>query len=200
MSEQTLSTDEVREAAYEHGCTGVSYEDFDQWLNQVKLEAAARARGEALVEVVHAHRILHKTYGSTSTCRGGIGRRVLTAHCAEICYNADAHEKELEAWWRLEGEAVEYSRATKIREGTVVTNRKTGVDMVTEIYGITDEEIRGLQERMRDLIVEEKTARVVEKVAAGFSALSRALLGFGQSAEQAAEQSPEGPKKEGSNE
>ena len=34
-----------------------------------------------------------------------------TPHCAETCYNDNAHEKEIEAWQRLEIEAIEYSRA-----------------------------------------------------------------------------------------
>lgn len=84
---------------------------FDRWLAEVERAAAARARGEALIEVVQAHRDLHKTYGSTVACRGGIGGQALTSHCAEICYNADAHEKEIEAWQKLEIEAIEYSRA-----------------------------------------------------------------------------------------
>ena len=84
---------------------------FDEWLAEVERAAAARARGEALIEVVQAHRDLHKTYGSTSACRVGIGGQALTAHCGEICYNADAHQKEMEAWQKLEVEAIEYSRA-----------------------------------------------------------------------------------------
>ena len=85
--------------------------EFDRMIAEVERAAAARARGEALIEVVQAHRDLHKTYGSTSACRGGIGGQALTSHCAEICYNADAHEKEIEAWQKLEIEAIEYSRA-----------------------------------------------------------------------------------------
>ena len=85
--------------------------EFDRMIAEVERAAAARARGEALIEVVQAHRDLHKTYGSTSACRGGIGGQALTSHCAEICYNADAHQKEMEAWQKLEVEAVEYSRA-----------------------------------------------------------------------------------------
>ena len=93
-------------------------ESFDRWLAEVERAAAAQARGEALVEIVQAHQNLHMTYGSTAVCRGGIGGQVMTAHCAEICYNADAHEKEMEAWQKLEIEAIEYSRArvAEIRE------------------------------------------------------------------------------------
>ena len=32
MSEYTPSTEQVREAAYEHGSTGVTYEEFDRWI------------------------------------------------------------------------------------------------------------------------------------------------------------------------
>ena len=80
-------------------------------LRAIERAAAARARGEALIEVVQAHRDLHKTYGSTVACRGGIGGQALTSHCGEICCNADAHQKEMEAWQKLEIEAIEYSRA-----------------------------------------------------------------------------------------
>ena len=85
--------------------------EFDRMIAEVERAAAARARGEALTEVVQAHRNLHKTYGSTSACRGGIGGQALTSHCGEICCNADAHQKEMEAWQKLEVEAIEYSRA-----------------------------------------------------------------------------------------
>ena len=85
--------------------------EFDRMIAEVERAAAARARGEALIEAVQAHRDLHKTYGSTSACRGGIGGQALTSHCGEICYNADAHQKEMEAWQKLEVEAIEYSRA-----------------------------------------------------------------------------------------
>ena len=84
---------------------------FDAWLAAIEREAAARARGEAIIETVQAHRDLHKTYGSTVACRGGIGGQALTSHCGEICYNADAHQKEMEAWQKLEVEAIEYSCA-----------------------------------------------------------------------------------------
>ena len=85
--------------------------EFDRMIAEVERAAAARARGEALIEAVQAHRNLHKTYGSTSACRVGISGQALTSHCAEICYNADAHQKEMEAWQKLEVEAIEYSRA-----------------------------------------------------------------------------------------
>ena len=85
--------------------------EFDRMIAEVERAAAARARGEALIEAVQAHRDLHKTYGSTVACRGGIGGQALTSHCGEICYTADAHQKEMEAWQKLEVEAIEYSRA-----------------------------------------------------------------------------------------
>ena len=96
-----------------------AYAEFDRMIAEVERAAAARARGEAIIETVQAHRNLHKTYGSTSACRGGIGGQALTSHCAEICYNADAHQKEMEAWQKLEIEAIEYSRAraAEIRGG-----------------------------------------------------------------------------------
>ena len=85
--------------------------EFDRMIAEVERAAAARARGEALIEVVQAHRNLHRAYASTSVCRGGIGGQALTSHCGEICYNADAHQKEMEAWQKMEVEAIEYSRA-----------------------------------------------------------------------------------------
>ena len=93
--------------------------EFDRMIAEVERAAAARARGEALIEAVQAHRDLHKTYGSTVACRGGIGGQALTSHCGEICCNADAHQKEMEAWQKLEVEAIEYSlaRAEAYTEG-----------------------------------------------------------------------------------
>ena len=113
MSEYTPTTERVRSdyADTFEGTDERRYERFDRWLAEVERAAAARARGEALTEVVQAHLDLHKTYGSTVACRGGIGGQALTSHCGEICYNADAHQKEMEAWQKLEVEAIEYSRA-----------------------------------------------------------------------------------------
>lgn len=75
-------------------------------------------RGETLIEVVEAHRDLHKTYGSTSVCRGGIGGQTLMPHCAEVCDNPRAHDEELTKWQALELEAINYSHAARIvREG-----------------------------------------------------------------------------------
>ena len=84
---------------------------FDRMIAEVEHAAAARARGEALIEVVQAHRNLHRAYASTSVCRGGIGGQAITSHCGEVCDNYEAHEKEIEAWQKLEIEAIEYSRA-----------------------------------------------------------------------------------------
>lgn len=134
MNEYTPTTDKVRDR-YADARVGIgewtrfdesvkravedAYAEFDRMIAEVERAAAARARGEAIIETVQAHRDLHKTYGSTSACRGGVGGQALTSHCAEICYNAGAHEKEMEAWQRLEVEAIEYSRAraAEIREG-----------------------------------------------------------------------------------
>ena len=85
--------------------------EFDRMIAEVERAAAARARGEALIEVVQAHRNLHRAYASTSVCRGGIGGQAITSHCGEVCDNYEAHEKEIEAWQKLEIEAIEYSRA-----------------------------------------------------------------------------------------
>ena len=85
--------------------------EFDRMIAEVERAAAARARGEALIEAVQAHRNLHRAYASTSVCRGGIGGQAITSHCGEVCDNYEAHEKEIEAWQKLEIEAIEYSRA-----------------------------------------------------------------------------------------
>ena len=85
--------------------------EFDRMIAEVERAAAAQARGEALIEVVQAHRNLHRAYASTSVCRGGIGGQAITSHCGEVCDNYEAHEKEMEAWQKMEIEAIEYSRA-----------------------------------------------------------------------------------------
>ena len=81
------------------------------FIAEVERAAAARARGEALIEAVQAHRNLHRAYASTSVCRGGIGGQAITSHCGEVCDNYEAHEKDTEAWTELEVEAIEYSCA-----------------------------------------------------------------------------------------
>ena len=85
--------------------------EFDRMIAEVERAAAARARGEALIEAVQAHRNLHRAYASTSVCRGGIGGQAITSHCGEVCDNYEAHEKDTEAWTELEVEAIEYSCA-----------------------------------------------------------------------------------------
>ena len=87
------------------------FQELVRELAEVERAAAARARGEALIEVVQAHRNLHRAYASTSVCRGGIGGQAITSHCGEVCDNYEAHEKDTEAWTELEVEAIDYSRA-----------------------------------------------------------------------------------------
>ena len=108
---------EVRE---QYAAGNIHAEDeFDRMIAEVERAAAAKARGEALIEAVQAHRNLHRAYASTSVCRGGIGGQAITSHCGEVCDNYEAHEKDTEAWQKLEVEAIEYScaRAAEIREG-----------------------------------------------------------------------------------
>lgn len=45
---------------------------------------------------VKADQAMHKVYGSTSVCYGGIGGSAMTEHCAHVCHNVSAHEKELD--------------------------------------------------------------------------------------------------------
>ena len=94
------------------------FQELVRELAEVERAAAAKARGEALIEAVQAHRNLHRAYASTSVCYGGIGGQAMTPHCAEICDNHDAHQVEVDVWHVIEGEAVEYSRAraAEIRE------------------------------------------------------------------------------------
>lgn len=88
-----------------------AYAEFDRMIAEVERAAAAKARGEALIEAVQAHRNLHRAYASTSVCRGGIGGQAITSHCGEVCDNYEAHEKDTEAWTELEVEAIDYSSA-----------------------------------------------------------------------------------------
>lgn len=116
MREETPTIEQARHA-YCGGLSGTSrtraesIAEFDRMIAEVERAAAARARGEALIEVVQAHRNLHRAYASTSVCRGGIGGQEITSHCGEVCDNYEAHEKDTEAWTELEVEAIEYSCA-----------------------------------------------------------------------------------------
>ena len=47
---------------------------------------------------VTAEQRMHQTYGNTAACSGGVGGAALTAHCAHVCHNFKAHEKESEEW------------------------------------------------------------------------------------------------------
>ena len=126
MTKYTPTVDEVRDR-YADGRTGIgewtrfdesvkravesAYAEFDRMIAEVERAAAAKARGEALIEAVQAHRNLHRAYASTSVCRGGIGGQAITSHCGEVCDNYEAHEKDTEAWQKLEVEAIDYSSA-----------------------------------------------------------------------------------------
>lgn len=116
MREETPTIEQARHA-YCDGLSGTSrtraesIAEFDRMIAEVEHAAAAKARGEALIEAVQAHRNLHRAYASTSVCRGGIGGQAITSHCGEVCDNYEAHEKDTEAWTELEVEAIEYSSA-----------------------------------------------------------------------------------------
>lgn len=47
---------------------------------------------------VIAEQRMHRTYGSTAACSGGVGGAALTAHCAHICHNFPAHADETAEW------------------------------------------------------------------------------------------------------
>lgn len=54
---------------------------------------------------------MHKTYGSTATCHGGIGGSALTQHCSHTCNNSPKHEKEQNEY-RLASHALRDALAT----------------------------------------------------------------------------------------
>lgn len=49
---------------------------------------------KVVVEFVHAEQAMHKLYGSTSTCYGGVGGQMVTTHCVHTCHNHGAHQAE----------------------------------------------------------------------------------------------------------
>jgi len=76
VSEYTPSTEQVREAAYEHGSTGVTYEEFDRWI----AAHDAKVRAEALREAAR---------GMRPGIRGGT--------CNKACHEADKITLEVRA-------------------------------------------------------------------------------------------------------
>ena len=51
---------------------------------------------------ISAHRDLHRIYGSTAVCGGGIGGAAMTQHCGVICGYNERHDGENAAWHRVE--------------------------------------------------------------------------------------------------
>lgn len=61
---------------------------------------------DALVRLVQAaittHRDLHRVYGNTAACGGGIGGAAITQHCGVVCGYSDHHEAENDRWHEVE--------------------------------------------------------------------------------------------------
>jgi hypothetical protein len=53
-------------------------------------------------EAIQAHRDLHKIYGNTSACGGGIGGSALTQHCGVTCGYGERHESDNDRWYDVE--------------------------------------------------------------------------------------------------
>lgn len=53
-------------------------------------------------EAITAHRDLHKIYGSTATCGGGIGGAAMTQHCGVTCGYFERHEADQDRWYSVE--------------------------------------------------------------------------------------------------
>jgi hypothetical protein len=51
---------------------------------------------------ITAHRDLHRIYGNTSACSGGIGGAALTQHCGVTCGYFERHEGETSRWYDVE--------------------------------------------------------------------------------------------------
>lgn len=46
-------------------------------------------------QLVAATQKLHRVYGSTSVCYGGIGGSMITSHCGWTCENHSAHAQDV---------------------------------------------------------------------------------------------------------
>lgn len=53
-------------------------------------------------EAIQAHRDLHRLYGNTSACGGGIGGAAMTQHCGVTCGYFEKHEADNNRWYRVE--------------------------------------------------------------------------------------------------
>lgn len=71
-------------------------------------EALARVEADrdALVrltqEAISVHRDLHKIYGSTATCGGGLGGQTITQHCGVTCAYDERHQADQDRWYAVE--------------------------------------------------------------------------------------------------
>lgn len=68
-------------------------------------EEALRDRDGLLLLVqkaISTHRDLHRMYGNTAACGGGIGGAAMTQHCGVTCGYFEKHEAENEAWHAVE--------------------------------------------------------------------------------------------------
>ncbi|HET7386910.1 MAG TPA: hypothetical protein VFJ19_09645 [Nocardioidaceae bacterium] len=61
---------------------------------------------DALVRLVQAaigaHRDLHRMYGNTAVCGGGVGGAAMTQHCGVTCGYYECHEAENDRWQDVE--------------------------------------------------------------------------------------------------
>jgi len=53
---------------------------------------------DASAAFMRAEQDMHRMYGSTAVCYGGIGGAAMTFHCTHSCQNPVAHEKEKNAY------------------------------------------------------------------------------------------------------
>ena len=53
-------------------------------------------------EAITTHRELHKIYGNTTACAGGIGGQAMTQHCGVTCGYDDRHQSDNDRWYDVE--------------------------------------------------------------------------------------------------
>lgn len=68
-------------------------------MNNQEFLDTVNSLNEEYKALLTSYQNLHRTYGSTSVCWGGIGGQMFTSHCGAVCENP-VHLKDSEEFFR----------------------------------------------------------------------------------------------------
>lgn len=134
----------------------------DEWHKEIDAREDAEAkltrRDTLLRHAIQAGRDMHPIYGSTATCKGGVGGQAMTQHCAVLCDNPK-HDETKEAWHQVERGffALDAEKAETTTEWQVFS-------LVANEWCPTlgEESARGMLREMSEIITDIRCREVTE--------------------------------------